>query len=73
MKMITVNWSDVTGEAKVRFSKDFEASDWVLQMDCMKDAMWDIQQRYNSQIPQADIADITPPANANGRVYVAKK
>lgn len=72
MRMITVNWSDANGEAKVKFSKDFEESEWIMQMDCMKDAMWEIEQRYNAQIPQVDIADITPPANTNGRVYVAK-
>ena len=48
MRLIHLNWSYITGEGSVSYTKDFKEAHVVDQLDMLKDCIVDLTDKYNS-------------------------
>lgn len=48
MRLIHLNWSYVKGEGSVSYTKDFNETHVVDQLDMLKDCIFDLKEKYNS-------------------------
>jgi hypothetical protein len=47
MKIATINWSDVKGEASVNFLPEFEQANRTIKLDALQDALAALEDKYN--------------------------
>ena len=45
--IVVVNWSDVKGEASVKFTPEFEKAHKVAKLDALQDALHALEEKYN--------------------------
>jgi len=55
MRMANITWLNGIGEGKVRFSKDFDDMPWIVKLDCLRDALYEIEEMYNSLLESDEI------------------
>ena len=48
MRLISLHWSDTKGEGSVSYSKIFNESHVVMQLDMLQDCIIDLQNKYDS-------------------------
>lgn len=48
MRLIHLNWSFVTGEGSVSYTKNFNEAHFVDQLDMLQDCIVDLTDKYNS-------------------------
>lgn len=46
MKAFSVKWLE-TDETVITFNEEFEAQSWILKADILKDAIYDLEKKYN--------------------------
>lgn len=45
---ITITWNpDLPEETKVTYSEGFEKELWIAKLDCLRDAIFELTQKYN--------------------------
>jgi hypothetical protein len=54
MKMIELHWNDNEGEGVVKYSKTFNESHFVMQLDMLRDCIFDLQNKYNEFLEQPE-------------------
>jgi hypothetical protein len=47
MKAFSVSWNPNTDETKITFSKDLKESSFILKLDILKDAIYELENEYN--------------------------
>ena len=52
MRLISLDWSDNTGEGSVKYTKEFNDALWIMQLDMLKDCIGDLTDRYNAILSQ---------------------
>ena len=52
MRLISLNWSDYTGEGSVKYTTAFNEAHWITQLDMLKDCIGDLTDRYNAILSQ---------------------
>jgi len=52
MRLISLNWSDNTGEGSVKYTEEFNDALWIMQLDMLKDCIGDLTDRYNAILSQ---------------------
>lgn len=56
---ITIRWSESRGLTTVKVSDDFENISLVSQLDCLKDAIQDLSEMYDSKLDEMNAGGIT--------------
>ena len=52
MKLITLHWDDNAGEGRVKYTKLFDESHFILQLDILVDCIYDLQEKYDALLTQ---------------------
>ena len=50
MKVATIVWNAPKDETQVKFAKEFEESDWIVQADVLKDLVAFFQEKYQDHL-----------------------
>ena len=54
MRLISLNWSDYTGEGSVKYTTAFNEAHWITQLDMLKDCIGDLTDRYDAILSQPE-------------------
>jgi hypothetical protein len=52
MKLIELHWDNNAGEGSVRYSKTFNESHFILQLDMLQDCIFDLTNKYEELLTQ---------------------
>ena len=47
MRALSVMYNFRTDETKITLSQEFKESDWILKLDILRDAIYDLEEIYN--------------------------
>jgi hypothetical protein len=48
MQVIQISYNQKTDSTKIVFTKSYQESDYVTKLDLLKDAIFELQQRYEA-------------------------
>jgi len=54
MKLIDLHWNSNAGEGRVKYTKVFEESHFIVQLDMLQDCIADLVDRYNEILEKPD-------------------
>ena len=55
MKIAVVNWSDVKGEASVKFLPEFDEAHFVTKLDALQDVLHALNEKYNETLRESRV------------------
>jgi len=54
MRLISLHWSNNTGEGSVKYTTAFNEEDCITQLDMLKDCIGDLTDRYDAILSQPE-------------------
>ena len=60
MQILSISWNPEMDKTKVHYNKEFLDSTWIVKLDVIKDAIYELQSFYDESFPKetAPIAHI---------------